>query len=109
MRRGTWGERGREEGIVENRDLQQRGKKERGQWHSVTECYTHSHAHTLTHRFLLSLSKRVSQPVSRLFVCVVCVCGGDAEKSSDEPSFISMTDGKFISFTWTGWREKKVE
>lgn len=34
-------QREEEEGIVANRDLQQRGETERGQWHSVTESCTH--------------------------------------------------------------------
>lgn len=57
---------------VTNRDLQQRGKKERGQWHSVSECYRHSHAHTHIHHTLFPLRLSLNVSVSG-WLCVVCV------------------------------------
>lgn len=103
MREG-WGGRQREEGIVANRDLQQRGEKERGQWHSVTESYTHSHAlvRTHTHKHThsvssVSLTKRVSQPVSRLFLCE-CVClVGMLTRAHNHPSSLWPTVRSFHS------------
>lgn len=77
--RGMWRgeterEREREEGIAANRDLQQSGQKERGQWHSVAECYTHSHAHAHAHtRCFLCVSFQTCQSTSQSIICV-CVC-----------------------------------
>lgn len=63
----------------------------------VLYTLTCAHTHSL---FPLCLSPNVSVNQSVDYFCV-CVCwGGDVEKSS-KPSFISMTDGKFISFTLT--------
>lgn len=96
--RGTGGGRERERGgDCCKQGFAAEGKERKGAVALSNRVLHNSHAHILTNSVSsVSLSKRVSQPVSRLFVCV-CVCG-DVEKSS-KPSFISMTDGKFISFT----------